>query len=133
MPAQPSEPSFKEFGQYELHYNALRTDRLSADVARAYGIQRSKNRVLLNVTMLRKDADHAPRKPVEGAVKVDAYNLTGQLKDIEMRRISDGGAIYYIGEVAISGNEILVFDIKATPSNEADALTAKMTREFFAD
>jgi hypothetical protein len=133
MPAQPSEASFKEFGNHELHYNAMRTDRLSADVARAYGIQRSKNRVLLNVTMLRKDADQAPRKPVEGVVSVDAYNLNGQLKDIQMRRISEGDAIYYIGEVAISGNEILVFDIKATPTNEADAMTAKLKREFFID
>jgi hypothetical protein len=133
MPAQPSEASFKEFGNYELHYNAMRTDRLSADVARAYGIQRSKNRVLLNVTMLRKDADQAPRRPVEGAVSVDAYNLNGQLKDIQMRRISEGNAIYYIGEVAISGNEILVFDIKATPTNEANAITAKLKREFFID
>jgi len=133
QPAQPSEESFKEFGNYELHYNAVRTDRLSADVARAYGIQRSKNRVLLNVTMLRKDADHAPRKPVEGAVSVDAYNLNGQLKDIQIRRISEGEAIYYVGEVVISGNEILVFDIKATPTNEATALAAKLKREFFTD
>lgn len=133
MPAQPSEASFKESGNYELHYNALRTDQLSAEVARAYGIQRSKNRVLLNVTMLRKDADQAPRKPVEGAVTVDTYNLTGQLKDIQMRRVSEGDAIYYIGETGISGNEILVFDIKAIPMNEANALTAKLKREFFAN
>jgi hypothetical protein len=132
-PAQPSEASFKEMGNFELHYNAMRTDRLSQDVARAYGIQRSKNRVLLNITMLRKDADNAPRKPVEAQVSVDAYNLNGQLKDVQVRRINEGEAIYYIGEVAISGNEILVFDIKATPTGEATPLTAKFKREFFVD
>jgi hypothetical protein len=133
MPAQPSEASFKELGDFELHYNAMRTDRLSQDVARAYGIQRSKNRVLLNITMLRKEADNAPRKPVEALVSVDAYNLNGQLKDAQIRRINEGEAIYYIGEVAISGNEILVFDIKATPTGEATPLTAKFKREFFVD
>ena len=133
VPAQPSDESFKEFGDFELHYNAVRTDRLSPEIARAYGIERSKNRVMLNVTMLRKEADQAPRKPVAGEVSVDAYNLNGQQKNIEIRRVNEGEAIYYIGEAPISNHEILVFDIKATPTGEAKPLTAKFTREFFAD
>ena len=76
--------TFQDFGEYEVHYNALRTDTLTPEVARAYGIQRGANRVMLTVTLLRKEADQAPRKPVEGDVKVDAYNLNGQLKNIEM-------------------------------------------------
>ena len=74
---------------------------------------------MLNVAMLRKEAAHAPRKPVEATVEVDCYNLNGQLKNIEMRRVSEGDAIYYIGEVSISGAEILVFDISVTPTGEA--------------
>ena len=52
-PAPPSEPTFSSFGDFELHYNAVRTDELTAAVARAYGIERSANRVLLNVALLR--------------------------------------------------------------------------------
>jgi hypothetical protein len=103
---------------------------LSPDIARAYGIQRSTNRVMLNVTILRKEADQAPRKPVEGRVTVDAYNLNGQLKNLEMRRVSEGEAIYYIGEVPISGTEILVFDISVVPSGETNPLKVKFKREF---
>ena len=130
--AQPAEATFQDFGNYEVHYNALRTDSLTPEVARAYGIQRSANRVMLNVTALRKEADHAPRKPAEADVKVDAYNLNGQLKNIEMRRVSEGEAIYYIGEVSISGVEILVFDIAVTPTGEAPPLRMKFKREFHA-
>jgi Domain of unknown function (DUF4426) len=132
-PAQPLEETFQDFGEYEVHYNALRTDTLTPEVARAYGIQRGANRVMLTVTLLRKEADQAPRKPVEGDVKVDAYNLNGQLKNIEMRRLSEGEAIYYIGEVTISGNEILVFDISATPSGAAAPLRVKLKREFYSN
>jgi hypothetical protein len=131
--AQPSEESFKEFGSYELHYNALRTDLLTAEVAHTFGIQRAKNLVLLNVSLLHKEADHAPRKPVDAEVSVDAYNLNGQLKNLEMRRVTEGEAIYYIGEVNITGNEILVFDIKAKPANEPAPFEVKFKREFFAD
>jgi hypothetical protein len=131
-PAQESGETFQEFGNYEVHYNALRTDTLTPEIARSYGIQRSSSRVMLNVAILRKEADHAPRKPVDGAVQVDAYNLNGQLKNIEIRRISEGDAIYYIGEVSISGQEILVFDITVTPTGEAAPVKVKFKREFYA-
>jgi hypothetical protein len=133
QPARPSEESFKEFGNYELHYNALRADGIPQEIARAHGIERSKNSVLLNVTMLRKEADHAPRKPVKGKVSVDAYNLNGQLKNLEMRQVTEGDAVYYLGQTGISGNEILVFDIKAQPEGEAAPLAAKFKREFVAE
>jgi hypothetical protein len=131
--AQPSEASFKQFGNYEVHYNAIRADRIPAEVARAHGIERSKNRVMLNVTMLRKDADHEPRKPVKGTVSVDAYNLNGQLKSMDVRQVTEGEAIYYIGTVGIGDSEILVFDIKAQPENETAPFEVKFKREFFSD
>lgn len=130
-PAQEISETFHDFGNYEIHFNALRTDALTPDIARSYGIQRSTNRVMLNVTVLRKEADQAPRKPVDADVQVDAYNLNGQLKNITMRRVSEGDAIYYIGEVSISGAEILVFDITVTPSGETP-LKVKLKREFYS-
>jgi hypothetical protein len=132
-PAQPSQASFTQFGQFEVHYNAVRADQIPIEVARAHGIERSKNRVMLNVTMLRKDGDHLPRKPVAGKVSVDAYNLNGQLKSMDVRQVTEGEAIYYIGEVGIGDSEILVFDIKAQPENEATPFEVKFKREFFSD
>jgi hypothetical protein len=131
--AAPSEETFRDFGDYEIHFNALRTDQLTPDVARAYGIQRSANRVLLNVTMLQEAGAGAPRRPVAGEVSVDAYNLNGQLKNLELRQVTEGEAIYYIGEVTISGTEILVFDIRARPQGAPSTYEMKFKREFYAD
>lgn len=132
QPAQPLEETFRDFDNYEVHFNALRTDTLTPQIASSYGIQRSTSRVLLNVTILRKQAEHEPRKPVEANVEVDAYNLNGQLKNLQMRRVSEGEAIYYIGEVSISGTEILVFDIAVTPTGETAPLKVKFKREFYS-
>lgn len=132
-PAQELSETFRDFGNYEVHFNALRTDMLTPDIARSYGIQRSANRVMLNVTLLHKEADQAPRKPMNATVAVDAYNLNGQLKNMEMRRIAEGEAIYYIGETSIAGSEILVFDIKVTPEGETQPLEVKLKREFDAN
>ena len=131
-PAEPSNETFQDFGNYEVHYNAVRTDALTPEVARSYGIQRSTNRVMLNVTVLRKDADRGPRKPVDATVQVNAYNLNGQLKPLDVRRISEGEAIYYLGEVSITGTEILVFDISVTPNGEKNPFKIKLKREFFS-
>jgi hypothetical protein len=129
--AAPSEPTHQQFGDFEIHYNALRTDELAPEVARAYGIQRSANRVMLNVSLLRKDAS-GRTAPVDGTVSASAYNLNGQTKGLEMRRITEGSSVYFIGEVGISGTEILVFDINAAPLDQSAKYTVQFKREFFA-
>jgi hypothetical protein len=129
--AAPSEPTQQQFGEFELHYNAVRTDVLTPEVARAYGIVRSANRVLLNVSVLHRNPD-GTTTPVDGGVTATAYNLNGQLKELSMRRIAEGTSVYYIGEVGISGNEILVFDISAVPTGQESKFKVQFKREFYA-
>lgn len=131
-PARPSESTQTDFGDLEVHYNAVRTDLLTPEVARAYGIERSPNRVLLNVAMLRKSPG-AASLPVDGTVRVDAHNLNGQLKSMTMRRVQEGPAIYFIGEVGISGDEILVFNINVEPATGGGRHEVQFKREFNAD
>ena len=121
-----------DFGEFEVHYNALRTDQLAPEVARAYGIERSANRVMLNVSLLRKNADGSTT-PVDGAVTASAYNLNGQLKDLQMRRVTEGTSFYFIGEVGISGDEILVFNITVEPATGGGRHQVQFKREFSRD
>jgi hypothetical protein len=130
-PAAPSEPTHQVFGDFEVHFNALRTDELTSEVARAYGIERSANRVMLNVSLLRRDAD-GRTAPIDGTVTASARNLNGQLKGLEMRRITEGSSVYFIGEVGISGTEILVFDIEAAPLGAPATYRVQLKREFVA-
>ncbi len=132
QPALTGNDSFQVSGDFEMHYNAVRTDQLTAEIARAYGIERSKNKVLLNVSVLKKSAEGA-NSPADAEVKVAARNLNNQLKEVQLRRINEGTAIYYIAEVGFTGTETLVFDISATPVGSSTPITATLTREFFAD
>ena len=129
--ATPTEPTHQDFGDFQVHYNAVRTDELTVAVARAYGIERSANRVLLNVSLLRKGAD-GRATPVDGTVTASAYNLNGQLKNLEIRRITEGSSVYFIGEVGISGTEILVFDIEVAPLDHPGKYSVQFKREFVA-
>jgi len=131
-PAKPSAESFVNAGDYEMHFNAVRSDQLTVDIARAYGIERSKNKVLLNVSVL--SHTNGNTTATEASITVSARNLSNQVKDLPLRRISEGGAIYYIGVVDIgSGTETMVFDISAIPGGSNNTITAKLTREFFAN
>jgi Flp pilus assembly protein TadD len=133
QPAMTSADSFQVAGDYEMHYNALRTDQLSADIARAYGIERSKNKVLLNISVLHKAVGGTPATPTDAAIAVVVRNLNNQLQDIQLRRIAESAATYYIGEVSFSGTETLVFEIKAIPTGTTAPIEATLTREFFAN
>lgn len=133
QPARTSGESFQTQGDYEMHYNAVRTDQLTVDIARAYGIERSKNKVLLNVSVLNKPAGNRAGVSVDADVQVTVRNLNAQIKDITLRRIAEAQAIYYIGELSFSGSETLIFDISATPSGTTTPIKATLTREFFAD
>ena len=70
---------------------------------------------------------------MDGTVTASAYNLNGQLKDLQMRRITEGTSFYFIGEVGINGTEILVFDIDAVPGGQASKYSVQFKREFFSD
>lgn len=131
-PARPTEATQTDFGDVQVHYNAIRTDQLTPEVARAYGIERSANRVLLNVAMLARAADGSTT-PVDGTVTASAHNLNGQLKSLAMRRVQEGPAVYFIGEVGISGAEILVFSIEVAPATGSGRHSVQFKREFFAD
>jgi hypothetical protein len=122
----------KDFGDYVLHFNALTTDGITPEVARQYGITRSSNRALLNVSIVKKQ-DGGAGLPVAGSVTARAVNLTGQVKNLELRQIVDGDAVYYIGEVPVANRETLIFDISATPINESSRFDARFQQQFYTE
>ncbi|MCL4720519.1 MAG: DUF4426 domain-containing protein [Gammaproteobacteria bacterium] len=133
QPLEPATASSRTFGDYELHFVAIRTDRLTPEVARSYDITRSPNRALLNVSILKKAGDGPGTTPVAGKVKARAVNLNGQLKDLTLRELRDGDAVYYIGDVAVANEETLVFTVEATPADGTPAMVVRFQREFFSN
>lgn len=120
----------REFGDYVVHFNAQVTEMLPPEVARAYGIARSANRAMLNVSVLRKRAGSLG-DPVEAGVVARASNLTGQLKTIALRQIEEGEAIYYIGEVPVANRETLIFDIDVKPEGSERTFRIQFRQQFY--
>ena len=120
------------FGDYTIHYNALRTDVLTPEIAQAYQLTRRNNRAMVNITVQKRGADN---KTTPHKAKVDGFasNLTAQVKNLEFREIQDGDAIYYIAETQVSNDELLNFEIKITPEGNATSTQVKFSQKFFTN
>ena len=128
-PAQQSQ----DFGEYVVHYNALNTNLIPPQVAQAYGIVRSSNRALLNVTVLKKVMD-TPGTPVGANVTASGTNLTGQRRDIELREIKEpGGAIYYVGQFPVHNLETYVIDVTVAIEGESEPLDVRFKQQFYTE
>ena len=120
----------KDFGQYVIHYNAMATDFLSPEIARQYRITRSRNRGMINITVLKKILG-TPGQPVHARVEVTAYNLAGQSRRIHTREIRDGNAIYYIGEFGVANEETLKFSVRARPQGSQEEVEVGFSQDFY--
>ena len=127
------EPKINE--GYDIHYNALNTTFLAPKVAEKYGIQRSKNRAMLMVSVRKGSGlgKYLQTQAVEAEVTVQASNLVGQPKTIKMKLIRDGDAIYYIGTFPITDKEIFKFTIQVEPENQGSVHEIKFYQQFFVD
>jgi len=122
----------KDIGNYVVHYNTVTTDFLTPEVARAYGITRSKNRGLLTVTVLQKNIGIAGR-PVTADVSARAINLSNQAKDLDMREVEKANSIYYVGDFSIANQETLDFTVNVSPHDSDVSTTIRFEHQFFAD
>ena len=127
--AQPASSTSADIGDHVVHFNAHPTDQLTPQVARSYGIVRSKNRAYLTISVLEQDSG----KAVLADITVKTVNLTGQLKNVVMRKINEGDSIYYIGETPVANRETLVFDISVTPEGVAGPFDLRFQRQFYSD
>ncbi len=123
--------SFRDFGSWSAHVNAIVTDQLSAEIASQYGIARSSSRAMLNVSVVSNESANGGTG-LRAEVTVSASNLSGQLRNLTMREIEEPPAIYYIGETAITNGETLIFTINIAPEGESPQ-TLRYMQQFFVD
>jgi hypothetical protein len=117
-------------GGYTIHHNAITTDSLPVQVATAYGIQRSKNRALLNVSVIR-DEPGTMGTPVRAQIRAVARTLYGQIRPLDLREVEEDQAIYYLADFPVAHREVLLFELEILPAGGRYPLRTNMRQEFF--
>ena len=115
---------------YTIHHNALLTSDLLPDVAKTYNIRRSKNRAMLNVSVI-KDVAGTTGESVTAKVTATGKNTRGQVRNIPMRKIQEADATYYIGDFLVENQETVDFTILVTPEGESQTHTTSIQQQFF--
>ena len=110
---------------YDVHYSAVPSVSIPAQVARQYAITRSANRALLNIAVLRGGT------PLKATVTGAATNLSGQRQELAVREVREGDAIYYLAEPRTADRETLDFDLSVTPEGATAPIAVKFRQEFF--
>lgn len=107
-PAQQAET----FDDYDIHYNAIPTGALNAEVARSYGILRSRSKALVMITVLQDG------QPVTASVDIGVRNDREDLRDIPAQRVREDDWVSYIGTFGFESGESLNFDLTINPHGE---------------
>lgn len=127
--AEPAAASNADIGTHVVHFSAQTTDQLPLEIAQAYQIQRSPERAMLNIAVIRK----ADNTSVKADISVRTRNLTQQLKNVELRPVMEQDAIYYIGETKVANRETLIFEITVRPEGVERLSEIRFQRQFYTD
>jgi hypothetical protein len=128
----PATESFATFGDYVVHFNAIPTTDLNADITAENGIVRSPNRIMLLIN-IRHGTPNGLDEAVRADVTASATNLTGQLRNLNTREIVEATTLYYIAETQVQNGETLIFTVEATPEGTTEPLTVRFRKQFYID
>jgi hypothetical protein len=123
----------QDFGDFTVHYNAMRSSMISPEIAKVYGIRRSDSRGLINISVLKNATDNST-SAVKARLTASGRNLTGQTRNVEMREINEGdGAIYYLGELSVRNMETFDFTIVVLPEGQDKPFNVKFRQQFYTE
>lgn len=123
--------TMQSVGNYQVHYSSLNTSFLSADVAKAYGITRGKDKALLNVAVLKKQSN-GQYLPVQAKVTVELYDLIHK-KNLPVQEVVEEYAIYYLAPFDIDHKVTVYFTVVAQVEGRQTPLEIKFKRKLYKD
>lgn len=121
--------NMKKLGSMNVHYMAIGATFLTPEIAKVYGIERSRYNGLINISVLDNTQKNTPAKTV--SISGTARNDLGQIKSLEFQEVKEGGAIYYLAQVNYSDEETYYFDLKITDGTQSHTL--KFKQKFYVD
>ncbi len=121
--------NMKKLGSMNVHYMAIGSTFFTPEIAKAYGITRSRYNGLVNISVLDNTKVGNPAKTI--SITGQAKNNLGQFKSLEFTEVKEGDAIYYLAQVSYNDEETLHFTLKINDGKEQQTL--KFSQKFYVD
>lgn len=124
-----SAENMKKLGSMNVHYMAIGSTFFTPEIAKAYGITRSRYNGLINISVLDNTKTGNPAKAI--SINGQAKNNLGQFKELEFQEVKEGDAIYYLAQVSYHNEETLHFTVEINDGSEQQTL--KFSQKFYVD
>ncbi len=119
----------KQFENLEVHYIGLPSVILQPEIAKLYGIERSRYNGFVNISALDTSKANKPAKRI--GISGSATNLVGQKIPLEFEQVIEGNAIYYLATIKYPNDETYRFDILINDNGKQHNL--KFTQKFYTE
>jgi hypothetical protein len=124
-----SAENMKKLGSLNVHYMAIGATFLTPEVAKTYGIERSRYNGLVNISVLDNTQQNTPAKTV--SISGQARNNLGQFKTLSFQEVKEGDAIYYLAQINYRNEETVHFTLDISDGKEKHEL--KFSQKFYVD
>ncbi|NNG43387.1 DUF4426 domain-containing protein [Pseudoalteromonas sp. NEC-BIFX-2020_002] len=119
---------YKELGPWQVHYIAFPSTFIQPQIAKAYDLERSNYKGIVNISILKNNADKTAQiATLSGTAK----NLLGNKQTLTFKEVIEGESVYYLAQVKFTNEEILRFDIEIKQSNQFQKL--QFQQKFYVD
>ncbi|MGA1497279.1 MAG: DUF4426 domain-containing protein [Steroidobacteraceae bacterium] len=115
---------------YEMRYGIVPMADIPAPVRRAYGLTGNADGLLVNVSVLQRNAAGQAGTSVESRVSGSVRRLTGQDSPLEFQVIRTGETVSYIAQAPLHDREPVTFLLEATPLQSSSGISARVVRQF---
>ena len=124
-----SAENMKKLGSMDVHYMAIGSTFFTPEIAKVYGITRSRYNGLINISVLDTTKAGNPAKTV--SISGKAKNNLGQFKTLEFTEVKEGDAIYCLAQIKYSNEETVHFTLDINDGKEQHTLT--FSQKFYVD
>lgn len=118
-----------EMDDHIIYYNVFNSEMIPADVASLHSLVRSKDRVYVNVAVVKKTGGNGIPANISGYYR----NLMQQKFPLEFIEIAEATATYYLAPIRFNDEEILHLDIAVKTEKPAESATFTITKKLYRD
>lgn len=118
-------------GEFRVHYAAINSSDLTPEVARQFGVQRTRNEILLVL--------NAQQRQVGGYMSVaataegHATTLLGHRQTLKLQPVQEAGVHYVIGSFTTLDGEFMTVEAKVRPAEAKVSIPIRFTQQFFRE
>ncbi len=128
--AVASAEQFVDAGDYRVHYSAINTTQLQPEIARQFGVTRSRNEALLVLNPQRRDSN-GTYVPVAATAQGRSRSLIGHIDKLKLRPVREGQVHYVVANFPILDGEFLTLELSVLPAGASTPIAVKFSQQFY--